>query len=348
MKVLFQIRPGYKDGPSGDSMQMLKTMTALKDVGVDVYVSSSQNIDLTQYDLIHIFNCTRVTEAHGFYKNAANQKKKVVISPIFVDMHNYYKSSSSRLAAWRAENILRREILQGSNMILVNSKKEFDWINKTLMISTPWKIIYHGADQAFALGDKEWFKSKYGLEDFILCVGRLSPIKNQLTMIKAVKNLGLPIVLVGPVNNKDYAVACAEESDGYIKYIPYLNHTELASAYKAAKVHVQPSWFETVGLASLEAGAAGIPVVITREGGGREYFGDLAEYVDPGYLDSIRNGVLESIKNRNNDELQKHILNNFTWEKSAKDTLEAYQQVLDTENSSRHDLNAFYSQSYKI
>ena len=42
-----------------------------------------------------------------------------------------------------------------------------------------------------------------------------------------------------------------------------------------------PSWFETPGLAALEAALAGCSVVITPFGSTREYFGDLVEYARP-------------------------------------------------------------------
>ena len=356
MKVLFQIRSGFQSGAAGDSIQMQKTMIHLKELGVEGSVSSQLNANLKDFDLVHIFNCTGVPEAYGFYKNAANQKKKIVVSPIFIDMHFYYKDSPERLAAWRAENIHRRETLQGSNMLLPNSQKELEWIQNILFVSTPAKIVPLGVDSLFFQGDPEWFVKKYGLKDFILCVGRLSPIKNQLSLIRAVKDLSLPLVLIGSVNNKAYALKCAGEPGGSIKYIPSLSHEELSSAYRAAKVHVQPSWFETVGLASLEAAASGTPVVITNQGAAQEYFEDKAEYVDPGDLNSIRGGILAALEKRSEkgttegngiSSLQSRIKENFTWEKAAQATLEAYEQVL-SDNSGPVRQGTLYSQSYPL
>lgn len=354
MKVLFQIRPGFQKSAAGDSIQMLNTMKHLIKLGVEVSVSSQINISLKDFDIVHIFNCTRVTEAYGFFKNAQNQRKKIVLSPIFIDMHIYYRNSPVKLAAWRSENIMRREIMQGSNMLLPNSQMELDWIKNILFVDTPSKIVYLGVDNLFLQGDSDWFVKKYGLKDFILCVGRLSPIKNQLSLIRAVKDLSIPLVLIGPVNNKEYAMQCAQEPGGYIKYIPSLTHKELSSAYKAAGVHVQPSWFETVGLTSLEAAASGIPVVITNQGAAIEYFGDKAIYVDPGDLNSIREGVLAALNKKvenssisHDNGLQRHIAENFTWEKAAQTTLESYEQVL-SDNSGPRNKGNFYSRSYTL
>lgn len=374
VKVLFQIRLGYWDSPSGDSVQMLMTKTYLEKLGVDVCISSRQDISLNEFDLIHIFNTTRLPEAYGFYKNAMNQKKKIVISPIFIDMRRYYQNKPARLAAWRAENLFRREMLQGSHMLLPNSKKEWEWIQNILMVDTREKIIYHGVDPVFFDADKDRFVNKFGIENFILCVGRLSPIKNQLSLIRAVKDLNIPIVLIGPVNDRRYAIECAEAADGCVKYIPPMNQRELASAYCAARVHAQPSWFETVGLTSLEAAASGTPVVITSLGGTREYFEDRAVYVEPDSLDSIREGILAAMRQQTNIveknvegkneqstegerrsaesekegkdfELKTYIRERFTWEKTARDTLEAYEQVL-ADDCQPKTKESFYSQTY--
>ncbi|HHY83109.1 MAG TPA: glycosyltransferase family 4 protein [Clostridiales bacterium] len=348
MKVLFQIRSGYKDGPAGDSIQMLKTKMYLEKQGVDIVVSSRPDVNMKDFDLIHIFNCTRLPEAYSFYKNAIIQKKKIVITPIFIDMHWYYRNSPARLAAWRAENIMRREMLQGCHMLLPNSQLELQWIKNILFVDTPAKIIYHGVDPLFFAGDENWFYKKYGLKDFILCAGRLSPIKNQLSLIRAVKGMGIPIVLIGPVNNKAYALKCAEESEGCVKYIPELSQNELASAYRAALVHVQPSWFETAGLASLEAAASGTPVVITSRGAAQEYFGNMAVYVEPDSLDSISNGVRAAMqKGGNLTELQSFIKERFSWEKAAQDTLIAYREVVEGDYQPG-EKGAFYSQTYNL
>ena len=83
MKVLFQIRPDYARNPAGDTVQMIATGQGLKNLGVEVELSTDPNVDLTPYDLVHIFNMTRIKESYMFFLNARKQKKKTVISPIY-------------------------------------------------------------------------------------------------------------------------------------------------------------------------------------------------------------------------------------------------------------------------
>jgi glycosyltransferase involved in cell wall biosynthesis len=102
----------------------------------------------------------------------------------------------------------------------------------------------------------------------------------------------------------------------------------LASAYAACEVFVLPSLFETPGIAALEAGLAGAKIVITPHGGTRDYFGLLAQYVDPFSVESIRIGILSALSANRTDTLQHHIKKEFLWSTTAEKTLAVYQRVL--------------------
>ena len=80
-----------------------------------------------------------------------------------------------------------------------------------------------------------------------------------------------------------YARECRRAGDGFVTWLGRLEHDDplLASAYAAARVFALPSWFETPGLAALEAALAGSAVAITPFGSTREYFGDLVTYCRP-------------------------------------------------------------------
>ena len=349
MKVLFQIRPGYEKGAAGDSVQMLKTMQYLAQRGVSVSVSTSAGENLKGYDIIHIFNVTRINEAYGFFKNAALQGKKIVVSPIFVDMGRYLGTvGAARQAAWRSANVLRREVLTGASMLLPNSQLEAQWIQKILYVDTPFRVVHNGVDSYMAEGDENKFISQYGLKDFLLCVGRLSPIKNQLGLIRAVRDLHVPLILIGPVNDYKYAKRCAEEGMGLVKYIPCMPHRELANAYRAAALHIQPSFFETVGLTGLEAAAAGTRVIASNRGAAREYFGDMVSYVDPYEGGSIRRNVEETLNRPASDELKRYVIDNFTWGNAAEKTLAAYRAVLEAPPDGVDTSGVIYSSEYKL
>lgn len=351
MNVLLQIHSDYNKSISGDSVQFQKIVEYLKMLGVKVHVSTSADEDLSSFDLVHLFNITRVDKAYRFYRNAVNQKKPIVITPIFIDMNVYYKNISPPMyASWRSGNLLRREILQGANLLLPNSHMEAKWIKEILLVDTEYKVIYLGVDSYMAEGDETLFVNQYGIENFILCVGRISPLKNQLSLIKAIADMGIKTVLIGPVNDLEYAKECAKHSKGLVKYIPQLNHKEMSSAYKASNLHIQPSFFETVGLTSLEAAASGTPVIVTEKGGAREYFGSMASYVDPYSEETIKKAVMEryNVNCEKDNKLKEFILENYTWEKAAKETLEAYKKALEKPYKAPDRIMSYFSREYKI
>jgi glycosyltransferase involved in cell wall biosynthesis len=102
----------------------------------------------------------------------------------------------------------------------------------------------------------------------------------------------------------------------------------LISYYRSAKVHVLPSWFETCGLSSLEAGAMGCNVVVADKGFAREYFGEHAFYCDPGNVASIYGAVHRAATSPLQPALEKRVRNNYTWQQAALQTMKAYQKVL--------------------
>src|SRR5581483_3382804 len=90
-------------------------------------------------------------------------------------------------------------------------------------------------------GEPEAFRAKYGTRDFVLCVGRLEPRKNQLTLLHALADDDVDVVLAtgGWAYRTDYLEACrAFRRRGRTLYLPKLSPTELVGAYRAARVHV--------------------------------------------------------------------------------------------------------------
>ncbi len=219
--------------------------------------------------------------------------------------------------------------------MLPNAIAELDMLINDFEISPNRAyIIPNGADSLFEHSDGAEFKRKYGLQDFVLCVGRIEPNKNQLMLIRAMKGSGLPLVLIGKCGDKEYLKRCLNESKSEVKFLEAMPHSDLRSAYGAAKVHALPSWRETPGLVSLEAGLAGCNVVVTNRGSTEEYFRDLAFYCEPDDVSSIRSAVIRAFNAPRTRDLADHIFKNYTWEKAAEKTLDAYKSII-AEGSAR-------------
>lgn len=333
LRVLFQTRPDYLKNIAGDTIQLLKTKEYIEKLGVEVEIDiSAAPASIKDFDIVHLFNTTRVKETYKYFMNAKKQQKPVAVSTIYWDFSEYSKipdSPGSLYKNWLGYQAMRRSVFQGADILLPNSRLEADLIRRQHGNTAPYHVVPNGVDPIFARGRPDDFYRQHGLKDFILCVGRINPRKNQLALARALKGSGLPLILAGPQNDVEYLRKCHREYPGLIA-LSHLEHHELPGLYAAAKVHVLPSWFETPGLASLEAGLSGCGIVTTDRGSALEYFGNLACYCNPGSAASIRSAVTKarSIPDQTRDALKKHIVKNFLWENAALETLSAYEKIL--------------------
>jgi glycosyltransferase involved in cell wall biosynthesis len=170
------------------------------------------------------------------------------------------------------------------------------------------------------------------LRNAVLCVARIEGRKNQLRLIEALQGTGLTLALVGPPtpNQTRYVakVRAAASASGHVHYLGGVFSIETKRAlYSLARVHALPSWMETTGLSSLEAAVAGCSLVVSPNGDTREYFGDHAEYCDPGDVRSIRAAVLRAYETLPSPELAHAIRTEYTWERAADATYAAYRRV---------------------
>ena len=169
-------------------------------------------------------------------------------------------------------------------------------------------------------------------KDCVLCVARLEGRKNQPNLIEAVRGTDLNLVLAGPAtaNQSRYVqrVRNAASSLDNVHVLGGVTAEEKAWLYALAQVHVLPSWMETCGLSSLEAAVQGCAIVVTPNGDTRDYFGDDAEYCDPGSPASIREALIRARSKGPSAALEHRIRSEFTWERAAEATFSAYARVL--------------------
>lgn len=106
----------------------------------------------------------------------------------------------------------------------------------------------------------------------------------------------------------------------------------LASLYKGARFFIYPSIYEGFGLPPLEAMASGCPVASSNTSSMPEVLGDAAAYFNPNVPSEIAAVMTDLFHNSAiREELVRAGLAraaHYSWERTAKMTLEVYEQVL--------------------
>lgn len=346
MKICFFTYPSAFQNIGGGEIQLLKTKEYLEKEGAHVDLFDPWKTRLEEYDVLHVFSS--VKDCLGLMRVAKSRGLRVVTSPVlWTDLRRSFhadggwKERADLLARYTAKALFpsfpsdRRRVLDISDMLFPNSEAEKRQISR--FFSIPSKKIFpvpNAVDEKFMSADPEVFRKNFGAQPFILSVGRIEPRKNQLNLIKAMKGLAGPrLVLIGdPVTGfENYYARCRQEGEGFVFFVPGMKHEDpsLASAYAACEVFVLQGWFETPGLAALEAGLAGARLAVTMGGSTKEYFGADACYLDPSNPKKIRGAIQKALATSKSLALKERILSLFTWKKVARRYIELYSRKID-------------------
>lgn len=306
MKILLCIRSDYLSNPAGDTTLVIQTAKYLQSRGVEITVNCGQYPDYSDYDVVHLFNLTRISETYAYFCQARRQRKPVVITPIYWDLSSFYRHSkcAEDLRQWEAYAPFRREILNGCDAIYPSSNMERELIGREYGALLPQTVVYSGIDLR-ELPDGTPTEP----EDYILCAARICPRKNQLALTKAAYRLGVKLILVGESNDPDYLNRCLTYPN--VQYKGFLPFQKLLPLYQAARMHVLCGFVETPGLANLEAAACGSNILSTAEGSAAEYFEDMALYCNPYEETDISVKVEAGLSQNRQPHLKAHILEHF-------------------------------------
>jgi len=352
-------RPSALSIYGGDTTQMLKTKEYLERVGVevDICLKYPPSPSHGRYDLVHVFNLQTVSHTLNQVKWAKGYGYPVVLSPIFWDFEQQrwrqdrlrydheLRPIIQELGSLGAQLHLEHELLRNRrtqlrilnlvDWILPNARSELQILVDTFHFELEQKttIVPNGIDASVFDPDcasPGEAARILGMSDYILECARVEPCKGQLALLEASSEATWPVVFIGSIANPGYYQECRDHVRNrrnavFLNAVP---HKDLPKFYSAAKVHALPSYRETPGLASLEAGAMGCNIVTTMVGSAHEYFGDDAWYCDPGDISSIRSAVCAAHDAPKSDNLQKRILSQYTWQEAARETRLAYEEVL--------------------
>lgn len=329
MRVLFCMRSDYYRNFGEDSMQALKIKKYLKKIGVEVDINYGQMEDYSSYDIVHLFNLKITGEIYKYYKTARYYKKNMVITPLYWDQNKYYNyiNDLEGIKLWNRSKIYREKILRGCKMIFPSSLMEEEFIKKEFGKQLISCNVIHGGVEI--TGDEiplYNFKERYNLDNYVLSVGRINKKNNQIILAEACNRLGIQLVLIGSAGDKEYLNKIIAFKN--VLYLGEMDEYDRYNAYKFGKLYVNPSFAEIVPIYSLEAAVSGCNVISTKEGSSIEYLTDMTSYCNPYELNDISNAIQIGMKTRRDKKLKSYVLENYSWEKSAKEFYESYLKLM--------------------
>lgn len=234
-----------------------------------------------------------------------------------------------------------KRAVEMSDKIIVPSKATKNDIIKFYNIKEDKiKVVYHGVNNDFKL-----HISKFETDNpYLLFVGQIQPRKNIIRLIEAfeiIKNRrdkSLPCLKLAIIGGKGWMSGKILERAKKSKFAKdialrgKISDDDLAKVYQNASIFILPSLYEGFGLPVLEAMSYGIPCIVSNNSSLVEIVDDHALLVDAYSSDDIAHkiGMLLNNEFLRKDFSERSLKNikRFSWEKSAKQTLEVFENVI--------------------
>lgn len=298
-----------------------------------------------QFKLARLLKQLRPDLVHFSFQQTAlpYRGKKVITVHDLTQLRFRNEKGSSGLAYTAKQKVLNfgmRQSVRSSEKVLVPT--EFVKGDLIAHFKTPASKIVVTYEAAENVNKKRTLKPLKNLQNqkFILYVGTAHAHKNLGRLIESLPLLqanypSLQLVLAGKktVFHDRLEQKARHEGISKVLFTDFVSDEQLDWLYQNCQAYVFPSLSEGFGLPGLEAMQQGAPVVSSQATCLPEVYGKAAHYFDPNDAGDIARAVREVLEN---SELRQQLITNgykqvqkYSWRRTAQQTLEVYQSVLD-------------------
>lgn len=259
-----------------------------------------------------------------------------------------YPRTSSRLD-WLIYRLWLPFAIRRANQVITDSRQSCEDIMANLPVqSDKIVVIPLAADGRFRPmepAEVAPILREYGVDGpYILYVGSLTARKNLPRLVEAYARLRRwserwKLVVAGVRKWKSAPIFDAVQRLGlesHLHFTGYVADEDLPALYNGADLFAFPSLYEGFGLPVLEAMACGTPVVTSDTSSLPEVAGDAALQVDPYNVEAMADAMRRMLEDGDlAQELRERGLARaaqFSWERTARETVKVYEQVLGRNN----------------
>lgn len=287
-----------------------------------------------------------------------NRVPLLMVRPYVVTIHDMANLFFEDESGWRMRLRrfrFRRGLVRANRVIAVSEATRRDVQN--LMGVPPNRIrrVYNAPDPEFARAsgpppeEKQRILERYQINyPYLLYAGNIRRHKNVPRLVEAFAVVreqlaGHPIyhdlrlVIIGDTISQYPEVRQAvikSKMEHEVRFLGFVPFDTLRCFYESAAAFVFPSRYEGFGLPPLEAMACGTPVVTSNISSLPEVVGDAAVLVKPENVFDIARGIREVLLN---EALRTELIARgreqaarFSWEFTARQVLEIYQEAVET------------------
>ncbi len=166
-----------------------------------------------------------------------------------------------------------------------------------------------------------------------------TPLKGLFYLLHAVKNISekrrLKLIVIGTPKKNGGVENLIKNLDlqNNVEFTGRIDNKRFLMEYAKAGIAVVPSIYEGFGLPVGEAMACRLPVICTTGGALPEVAGNAAKLVPPGDAKAIERAICELLDDPNERERladlgYKRVMEKFTWEMTAINTVKAYRELI--------------------
>lgn len=268
------------------------------------------------------------------WKNKNIKKIVTIHDLIFMRFPQFYSWFDRKIHFWKFKNAAN----QADMIIAISEQTKKDIVHFLKVPESKIRVVYQGCHSAFKENFNEEsllkIKKKFQLpERFILNVGTIEERKNLLSVVKALKNTSIPLVVVGK-KTKYY-----KKIENYLlknniqtSFLDDVSMIELAGIYRLADIFIYPSLFEGFGIPIIEAHFSQTAVITSNTSCLPEAGGENALYVNPLKVEDIKEKIIflwnNKIERKKMIEKSQIFVQKFNDEEIAKNIMEVYRELL--------------------